>query len=559
MRIRQRVLALLSLIICGSALCLAQAPAKEPSASVSGRVTIAGKAASGIIVVATISSSFFDNKTIAKATTDEDGNYKLTALPAGRLSIFPLARSFVVTFDGATKKTEQSVNVAEGEAITKIDFALLRGGVITGRITDADGHPIIGEQVHIVPKDDPETARQQMYMFASRKYQTDDRGIYRVYGLSSGSYRVSVGQAAAGGGGMTFMGVSGQFPKTFYPSVSEEAKATIIELKEGGEVTGIDITVGKLSRGFAVAGPVIDADSGQPVSGVFIGHAVVDEATQQMGAMNFGGGQSDANGKFRLEGLRPGQYAAFSFASQLDNTSYSEPAKFEIADGDVTGIEIKLRRGGTISGVAVLESNSDVAGAALLQTLTLAAYVERKNLGAPSYSRSSIAADGSFQFKGLAPGKARISVPGFPIPPKGLSLVRVELDGADHAEGIELAAGAEVKGVRLVFVYGTGSIRGEVKLEGGTLPEGSAIQVMVRSAGGDGRNFNRVAEIDARLHFFIENLAPGSYELVVRRVTMGGDKPGPPAELLKQTVVVANGAEVKITLAVDVGTKGGEQ
>ncbi len=56
MRIRQRALALLSLIIFSSAFCLAQSPAKEPSASVSGRVTIAGKAASGIIVVATVSN-----------------------------------------------------------------------------------------------------------------------------------------------------------------------------------------------------------------------------------------------------------------------------------------------------------------------------------------------------------------------------------------------------------------------------------------------------------------------------------------------------------------------
>jgi hypothetical protein len=396
-----------------------------------------------------------------------------------------------------------------------------------------------------------------MYMFAGRKNQTDDRGVYRVYGLGAGNYRISVGQAAAGGGGMTFMGMSGQYPKTFYPSVSEEAKATIIELKEGAEVAGIDITVGKLSRGFAVAGRVIDADSGQPVANVYIGHAVVDETTQQMGAMNFGGGASDANGKFRLEGLRPGHYAAFTFPSQEDNASYSEPVQFEVADGDVTGIEVKLRRGGTISGVVVLEGNSDLAGTALLQTVTLIAYVERKNLGAPSYSRSSIAADGTFQFKGLAPGKARISVPGFPTPPKGLSLTRVELDGADHPEGLEVAAGAQVKGVRLVFVYGTGSIRGEVKLEGGTLPEGSAIQVMVRSGPGDPRNFNRVAEIDARLHFFIEDLAPGNYELVVRRVTISGDKPGPPAELQKQTVVVANGAELKVTLGVDLGKKGG--
>ena len=42
-----------------------------------------------------LSTSFFDNKTVAKAVTDEDGNYKLTGLPAGKFGIFPLAKAYV--------------------------------------------------------------------------------------------------------------------------------------------------------------------------------------------------------------------------------------------------------------------------------------------------------------------------------------------------------------------------------------------------------------------------------------------------------------------------------
>mgnify|MGYP003694673385 CR=1 FL=1 len=82
--------------------------------------------------------------------------------------------------------------MSEGEVITKIDFALVRGGVVTGRITDADGHPLIGEHVSVLLKDAPATARQMM-MFGGSRNQTDDRGVYRVYGLSPGSYKVSVG------------------------------------------------------------------------------------------------------------------------------------------------------------------------------------------------------------------------------------------------------------------------------------------------------------------------------------------------------------------------------
>ena len=558
MKTLHRVLPLLGLLALCPAFCVAQTPAKESSASVSGHVTMGAKGAPGITVVATLSISFFDNKTVAKTTTDEDGNYKLTGLTAGRFTIVPMAKAFVVATGGAYKQPGQTVNVAEGEAVTKIDFALLRGGVVTGRITDAEGHPLIGERVTVVLKDSKPDDGAQMSMFGGPKNQTDDRGVYRAYGLGPGSYKVSVGQAASAGGAVSIMGMGGsQYVKTFYPGVQDESKATIIEIKEGTEVANVDISVGKPGGGFSVSGRVIDADSGQPVANVYLGHSSVNESNQQMGGMNFGGNQTDANGKFRLEGLRPGHYAVFTFAVGQDNSTYSEPALFEVSDSDVTGIEIKLRRGATISGVAVLESNSDPAVAALLQTVNLAASVEAKGLAAPSYARSQIGADGSFRFAGLAPGKARIFVQGFPTPPKGLTLVRTEVDGLEQPQGIEITAGGEIKGVRVIFAYGTGSIRGDVKIEGGALPEGTMLSLTLRSAPGNNRRFTRQLELDARFHFAAENIPPGNYELFLRPVTSDG-KDAPGFEPVKQTVTVANAAE-EVNLVFDVNAKKGGQ
>jgi protocatechuate 3,4-dioxygenase beta subunit len=554
MRIPRRVFLLLAIIFLPSTFGFGQTPAKEPTASIAGHVTISGKPATGITVVATMSTSFFDNKTVAKTTTDEDGNYKLTGLTAGRFTVMPMTKAFVVATGGAYKQPGQPVNVAEGEAITKIDFALVRGGVITGRITDAEGHPLIGERVSVVLKDSKPDTSPQMSMLGGPRNQTDDRGVYRAYGLGPGSYKVSVGQAASAGGAVSIMGMSGsQYVKTFYPSVQEEAKATIIEIKEATELSNVDITVGKPGSGFSVSGRVVDADSSQPVPNIYIGHSTVNESNQQMGGMNFTGNQTDANGKFRLEGLRPGHYAVFTFAAGQDNSTYSEPALFEISDSDVTGIEIKLRRGATISGVAVLENNSDPTVAALLQTVNLITSVEAKG-GAPSYARGQISADGSFRFAGLAPGKARIFVQGFPSPPKGLTLVRTELDGLDQPEGIEVTAGANITGVRIVFAYGTGSIRGEVKIEGGTLPDGTTLQLSVRSAPGDNRRFTRSLEIDARNRFVIENIPPGNYELTLRAAT-ADPKEVSPIQPVKQTVTVANGAEAQVNLVLDVNAK----
>src|SRR5258705_415674 len=291
------------------------------------------------------------------------------------------------------------------------------------------------------------------FMFGSTSSQPDDRGIYRIYGLGPGMYLVSVGQASAAGGAASIMGMGGsQYVKTFYPSVEDESRATIIEIKEGTEIANVDITVNKPGKGFAISGRVIYADSGAPAASVYVGHSVIDESNQQVGSMNFSGTQTDANGKFRLEGLRPGRYAVYTMAARDDNSTYSEQVTFEVA------------------------------------------------------------------------------------------------------------AGAQINGLRLVFVYGTGWIRGEVKIEGGSLPEGVTLRVILRSAANESRRFNRGAELDSRLHFILENIPPGSYEVVVTGMKLTpGAKPTPPVEYLKQPVTVANGTETKVSLVVDFTAKEGSQ
>src|SRR6185503_19927835 len=240
-------------------------------------------------------------------------------------------------------------------------------------------------------------------------------------GLSPGNYKVSIGQTAAAGN-VAIMGMGGsQYTKTFYPGVAEEARATILEINQGTEVSNIDIVAGKSGRGFSVSGRVVDADSGQPVANVFVVHSSLNEGTQQLGGINLSGSQTDANGKFRLENVQPGHYAAYMFATGEGTTFYSDQTPFDVSDGDVSGVEIKVHTGATISGVAVVENNFDPSVVSLLQTVSIFAYSNTKG-GAPSFSRSQINGDGRFNFPGLAPGKVQINVVGFPTPPKGLTL-----------------------------------------------------------------------------------------------------------------------------------------
>lgn len=552
MKLLRPIFVIAALVVVNAAICLGQADPDESSASVSGRVTIGEKAAPGVRVTVSVSNPF-DKRIVAQATTDQDGNYRITGIAPGRIVVSPVATAFVKSSSaGPPSSSSRPLNVSAGEAITNIDFKLIRGGVITGRITDADGSPIIGETVSVVPINVQHTGNE-MTILSNKAHATDDRGIYRIYALFPGTYKVSVGQLKPERSTTPYRSGS-QYVQTFYPGVADESKATLIEIKEGAEVKDIDIRTSKGARGFTVSGRVVDANSNQPAANVYVGYSPVEDSQQGMGSMTFAPVPTDVNGKFTIEGLQPGRYIAYTFGIGADNPSYSEGTKFDVMEGDVSGVEIKLSRGATLTGVAVIENNQDPAVAVLLQSVSLYAVGERKNAGSPSFARSTIKTDGTFRFTGLAPGKIRIMMAGFPAPPKSLTLSRIEVGGIEQRGGVEVSGGVEINDVRLIFAYGGGSIRGSVNIAGG-IPEGTVFMVILNTEGSEEANPKRTIDVDSRGHFFAEDVPIGTYELTV--YAQLGNRALPGFTPAKQMVTITKGNETRVTIDVDLNRKPG--
>src|SRR5262249_60725426 len=80
---------------------------------------------------------------------------------------------------------------------------------------------------------------------------TDDRGIYRIYGLLPGVYIVSIGIGAENG--LDDAQIKRDAP-TYYPSATRDT-ATEINLRGGEEVSGIDIRH-RGGRGRVVGGSI---------------------------------------------------------------------------------------------------------------------------------------------------------------------------------------------------------------------------------------------------------------------------------------------------------------
>jgi hypothetical protein len=442
--------------------------------------------------------------------------------------------------------------VEVGESAEGVDFALTEGGVITGRVTDTEGRPVVEEAVSL----NKTTEQDNTFQFIPPNYEsliTDDRGMYRVYGVPAGRYMVSVGTQY----GSTRGNRREYYKETFHPGVTDRAKAVSVEVKEGAETTGVDIIMGRPQKTYAITGRIVNSENG-PLPGIKLG--VVAHSEDGNSSTNTrGGGRSDDKGAFRIEGALPGHYLIYPLNDPSSN-SFGEPISFDVKNEDVSDLEIKMSRGTTISGVVVVEGVNDQGLREKLSQLGVSAHVSLQDPSTalrdrPSdwFASSQISGDGGFRVAGLPPGKALIYLRwNSPSAPNEFTILRVERNGQDITNGMVIGQGEQLTGVRVVIGAGSGAIRGQVKIEGGQL-EGVRLTLYLRRAGG--ANIHRQTELDTNGRFAIEKLVEGDYELLIgpMGVTVTGDtgvKTMSRLPTVKQTVNVNPGAVSEVTLVL---------
>ncbi|HEX8116570.1 MAG TPA: carboxypeptidase-like regulatory domain-containing protein, partial [Pyrinomonadaceae bacterium] len=409
-------LTLLCTLLCALALpsaARARQQQQQAPATVAGRVTEGERPATGVVVTL-ISSAQGQGRyqLAARVKTDADGRYVMTNVAPGRYQVLPVAPAYVVEgLGGFNFPPGRTLNVNPGEEVKDIDFKVEPGGVITGRVTDADGQPVIAELVTVMPVD--ERPGMPRLNADSRDQMTDDRGVYRIFGLPPGRYRVAVGRAAESGA--LSYGRRRLFRRTFYPDAADASDARVVEVSQGIEATDIDITVGRPLKTYKVSGRFVTADTNEPVAGVAVGYGTLSARGQNAGGY-FSGTTTNERGEFVTDGLAPGRYLVYpvnnAMPGQAVTDFYSEGTPFDVGETDVSGLVVKVKRGVSVSGVVAVEGVSDRAAAAqMLSNLRVYAYVDmgRQQTGTPGTTRPvGVNPDGTFRIAGLRPGKLRV-------------------------------------------------------------------------------------------------------------------------------------------------------
>jgi hypothetical protein len=503
---------------------------------ITGRITVEGRSASGLkvfLVPADYSPTSLPRHLDVSSLTDDDGKFRITGVPAGAYTLTVAAPVYVPTEAGKSMPPGRKLIIRESEELHDVNLNLIRGGVITGKVTGVNGQPAVGVHVSVIAQD--ENGRTSHLVLPNPSGETDDLGVYRLYGIPPGSYLVSVRPRVS-----LNKETRGYAPLTYYPGVAEEFEATALEVEGGGEVENIDITFGRPKDTFNVTGRVIDAATGSPLSNTRCGYA---DVTKRLRATLDGGCRTDANGEFRIEHVLPGKYSAF-VSVDADSDAYSEPAPFDVTSSDVQGLTVKVSRGSSIIGFAVVEGVDGSSVLPQLSQVTVQA-VQPDASGGVYAAKATIAPDGRFHLRGVRPGNVSLLITS--RAGQDFSLLRVEHNGLMHVGPIDVPEGRPLDGVKLVLTYGKGNILGQVKIQNGALSADSIVRIGLALAGAPERII-RATKTDPQGRFIMTDIPAGMYELTAYLAPEPGSGAGARRPPVKQAVTVRNGINTEVTL-----------
>jgi Carboxypeptidase regulatory-like domain len=228
-----------------------QAPPRDNQQAKSGTAIVRGRVVAGdsgqplrkaqVRIMSNISPGSTQLPESRLVTTDASGRYEFKELPAGRYNLTASKGVYVSLQYGQLRPFEpgKPLEILDGQALERIDFALPRGSVITGRVVDEFGEPVSEVQVSAMRYQYTPAGRQ--LAMAGRQATTNDIGEYRLFALAPGDYYVS----ATLRGANTFERTddrSGYAP-TYYPSTADTASAQRLTVGVGQTLSEISISL----------------------------------------------------------------------------------------------------------------------------------------------------------------------------------------------------------------------------------------------------------------------------------------------------------------------------
>ncbi len=446
------------------------------------------------------------------ATTDAQGRFEIRDLNGGRYSLTASKGGFVTLQYGQRRPSEAGtpIELSDAQVLDRLLIGLPRGSVISGRISDEFGEPIVNASV---------SAMRYAYVGGSRRLTpagardtTDDQGFYRLFGLSPGDYIIS---ASLRMGEVTDPGdeLSG-FAPTYFPGTPDATAAQRVRVALSQEQGGVSFALAA-TRLVRVWGQVLSA-SGTPhwggmVSLSPIGGAIGGGLARGPGFFQGNGSRIEGDGSFWITNVAPGRYQLTARAGGRDDAEF---ARMDVTVGgsEVGSLIVVTAPSGRITGKVVTDTGEPLpAGSPSLQVVARAASADGSTVGqfGGGGGQGRVNADGTFEVGSvLDPRYVRITTP------SAWTLKAVLVDGRDVTDvPVDAGPGEVVSGVQVVITRTLSSAEGTV-LDDRRQPVLDATVVLFPA---DERlryfqsRFVRSARPDQEGKFRITTVPPGEY------------------------------------------------
>jgi hypothetical protein len=455
-----------------------------------------------------------------------NGSFKSEPLEAGLYRVVAFAPGYILDSQAGTGNLHRP-----GDSVI---LTLVKGAVITGKVTTAVNAPVVAANVRAIRVRD-QNGKALAFPGIMRERITDDRGIYRIYGLPAGAYVVAAGGNSRFTGASPFTQYDADAP-TYSPS-SVRDTAVEVTVNNGDEVTE-DIQY-RNDPGHSVSGKVNGAPNENP-STTFSATISLLDVRSRSSLFTTSAGTFN-NYVFAVSGVPDGDYEiTAALGGPNREVLLSGPKRITVQGADVSGVDLTVIPPGSIEGRVVLESDprnscAERRGSALRETIVSARRFRPEAAGGKpvntpdpnvpllsqySVSEGVVDGQGTFTLRNLYAGNYQIDPRD---PASGWYLQSITRGAGARAttiarDWINLKPSERVTAVTVTLREGASQLRGHVSLtEGQSLP--STVRVyLVPAEPENADNTLRFyeASLESKRSFTFSNLAPGKYWVVAR-------------------------------------------